>query len=550
MPLFRHALSKRDTILIILGATFMHFCAKFLVLSDPPSSDSIILSTHIPGLSNEIVIDAPLRPPKQKSPVTITKTVVVEPTAASHLFPMDTSQTLPQTVLIHHAPGYTLFRNLYMSDGTLFVVTDDRDAFPEIRMMTSTGLPAENTPENIAQREPTARDMQFISPEEATIRWGGSQKSVIPVTGNTLLVNDPRQFLRHYYHFVAELIFGVQAFWHGAFTKPMVNKPLSAYQIKPPSPPPIERIIFAHSDADGWRDDPGFNAYFLRAAYPSVTVECQEDWEDRVKASNNGRDRQTRVWHFRDFVLLVDRSAAFRGPICGSQTQRTASEAWEYMKSQNLLAGDRVAGWWEPVRAGILKFAGAQNGVASEMKVYQDFQRRLDAMHTMDSRPVQLPLPEKVVVSYVSRQAGGRRKLTEESHQSLVEALQEMSQRRGFDLIVMEAEKLSKDEQLQIIAKTTILLGVHGNGLTHLVFMPPTRASTVIEIFYPGGFAHDYHWTTRALGMSHFAVWNDTAYTYPNEPGVDYPEGFQENYIPVHGPTVAKIIEDRVDGLV
>lgn len=55
-----------------------------------------------------------------------------------------------------------------------------------------------------------------------------------------------------------------------------------------------------------------------------------------------------------------------------------------------------------------------------------------------------------------------------------------------------------------------ILLGVHGNGLTHLVFMPPTRASTVIEIFYPGGFAHDYQWTTRALGMSHFAVWNDT----------------------------------------
>jgi hypothetical protein len=39
--------------------------------------------------------------------------------------------------------------------------------------------------------------------------------------------------------------------------------------------------------------------------------------------------------------------------------------------------------------------------------------------------------------------------------------------------------------------------------------MKPTRASAVIEIFYPGGFAHDYHWTTRALGMDHYAVWND-----------------------------------------
>ena len=53
------------------------------------------------------------------------------------------------------------------------------------------------------------------------------------------------------------------------------------------------------------------------------------------------------------------------------------------------------------------------------------------------------------------------------------------------------------------------MLGVHGNGLSHLVFMKPSRVSAVIEMFYPGGFAHDYHWTSRALGMDHYAVWND-----------------------------------------
>ena len=40
--------------------------------------------------------------------------------------------------------------------------------------------------------------------------------------------------------------------------------------------------------------------------------------------------------------------------------------------------------------------------------------------------------------------------------------------------------------------------------------MPITPISTVIELFYPEGYAHDYEWTTRALGMKHFAVWNDT----------------------------------------
>ena len=57
---------------------------------------------------------------------------------------------------------------------------------------------------------------------------------------------------------------------------------------------------------------------------------------------------------------------------------------------------------------------------------------------------------------------------------------------------------------------TQIMFGLHGNGLTHLLWMQPTRLSTVIEIFCPLGFAHDYYWTARALGMAHVAVWNDT----------------------------------------
>lgn len=97
--------------------------------------------------------------------------------------------------------------------------------------------------------------------------------------------------------------------------------------------------------------------------------------------------------------------------------------------------------------------------------------------------------------------------------------------------------------------------------------MKPTRVSAVIELFIPGGFARDYEWTTRALGMRHFSVWNDTYvlsifsgcwalmafirysyFTHPNEPELGYPEGFQGTSIPVHGPTVAKLIENRLEG--
>jgi|SRR6266404_1234577 len=94
--------------------------------------------------------------------------------------------------------------------------------------------------------------------------------------------------------------------------------------------------------------------------------------------------------------------------------------------------------------------------------------------------------------------------------------------------------------------------------------MPITPISTVIELFYPEGYAHDYEWTTRALGMKHFAVWNDTyvcmsfcrrlwlnwasSTTSPEWTWPNYPEGFQGEQIPVHGPYVAKLIEDRANG--
>ncbi|KAK0184841.1 hypothetical protein F5146DRAFT_1168979 [Armillaria mellea] len=408
---------------------------------------------------------------------------------------------LPHTSIVHHAPGWTLFRNLYMSNGTLFLLSSNR-SFPEFRLMTSPGIPADNTPEYFALSEPTSQHMDYITPSEAQQRWGGkTQNCVWTVEGNTLLVNEHSQFLGHFYHLVAELFFGVQAFWHGAFSEPSAVVPM------------------------GGADRPGFNAYFMHAAFPSVAIEDKQDWEDRIAATSESS--VDRAWHF-PLVLLTDRSASHRGAVCGSQTQRIASEAWEYMRDQSRLMGSKVGGWWEPIRASVLRFSG------------------LDVVRPDGD---DLAMPDKVVITYISRQNTERRRLTDEAHDSLVKALEELVERKkdeGWELNIMYAEQMSKDAQVHAAARTTIMLGVHGNGLTHLLFMPPTKVSTVVEIFYPGGFAHDYQWTTRALGMSHVAVWNDTYYTHPNKPGVDYPSGFQGNHIPVHGPTVAQIIEDRI----
>ncbi|KAF9477432.1 hypothetical protein BDN70DRAFT_110609 [Pholiota conissans] len=623
-------LTRRDAILLLVGASSMHIWSLLFSQHDYPSDQSIVINNHASQdhvveritLTTTVVEPARTQTRIQTQTATVTKLAAAKSTTKSRA--VAPFAELPSTEVLAHAPGWTLFRDVYMSNGTIFIVADEnaRKNIPEIRMMTSTGLPAENTPENIASREPLPENMQIITPEEAKRRWvtvdpDGKYPDlnrVWSVEGNTLLFNDPTQFLRHYYHLVAELFFGVQAFWHGAFSEPLSTRdalsPTSSihYSQTHPAVPPIHRAIFAHSNADGWRDNPGFNRYFLRAAFPSLIVEHQEDWEDRIRSTRPKPGQiQTgeRAWHF-PMVLLTDRSAAHRGWMCGSNTQRTASEAWDYMRLNGKLRGMHVGGWWAPVREAIWRFAGADEGLKPVLDKARQRDRKeedqsyfgpetgvvrglgssapaLDKAKVADigaEHQKKLPMPSKVVITYISRQSARNRKLIPEDHALLIESLKELVDRKnkerakffkdankvlGFgdddrkratdeaggvplewELNVMEAEKLTHDQQIQAAARTTIMLGVHGNGLTHLVFMKPTRASTVIEMFYPGGFAHDYYWTSRALGMSHFAVWNDTHRTYPDKPNVDYPKGFQENSIPAHGPTVAQLIEDRV----
>ncbi|KAJ8515197.1 hypothetical protein ONZ45_g7336 [Pleurotus djamor] len=482
---------------------------------------------------------------------TATTTLTVEP---EHTPIIDASITIPETELVEHAPGWTVFRNLYMAHGALYIVTSKKDVFPAIRMMTSTGYNLDNLPEHEPLREPTAEHMDFLTPEEAKVLWGADTEAgetlnrIFTVEGTTWLFNDPRQMLRHYYHLVAELFLGAWAFWTGSFTESSVATAWQYTHSYPP-PPKVDRIIFIHSDLDGWRDAPGFDAYFLRAVFPSTTIEHQEGWKDRVdmttfRSSDTYGMAHQRAWHF-PLVLIADRVAAFRGASCGSRTQRTASESLEHMLLLGKLPGIAVAGWWTPIRTAMWRYAGVQ----LESGLWPDMVHQPPSHDAAVLALSQRVIPNQIVITYISRQRGSRRKLIQEDHDGLVGALQELVEKKGpsWELQVLEAETMTKDMQVRAVSRSTIMLGVHGNGLTHLVLMPQTRISTVIELFIPGGFAHDYQWTATALGMTHYGVWNDTYFT-GGETQVAYPEGFQGDSIPVYGPTVAQLIEDRVEG--
>ncbi|KAG8966477.1 hypothetical protein FRC03_011926 [Tulasnella sp. 419] len=418
----------------------------------------------------------------------------------------------PQTTILRHTPGFTIFEQLYVFNGTLFVVSDEPQDIPQIRLMTSTGYEVWNPPEEIAKREPTDKDMQVISSGKAVQLFGKRGIRVKDVTVRSypsarhpqnltlchlqFLVNDPPQFVAHYYHYTAELLLGM---WR-AYTSLDPEIPSTGET----SLPPPRRWVFPHTPSSKWTDPPRVNQYVLHGIFPSSSMEFEEDWQDRAN---------TLKTYIFDRVVLADRAAAMRDPDF-ARYERYANSAF------NLKTSDH---WWKSMRSNMLEYSSLNSGAVPS-------------------------IPEKPVITYVSRQAWGRRSLKKEDHEVLVAALKKLEAEKGYEVNIVEMEKMSKDEQILLAGRTTIMMGVHGNGLTSLVWMPQRPKTTVMEFFIPQGFTYDYAWTTGALGMKYFGFWGAEHFEPPNFPSRNFPEGFQGNQIPIDGNVVAALCDQILSG--
>lgn len=59
------------------------------------------------------------------------------------------------------------------------------------------------------------------------------------------------------------------------------------------------------------------------------------------------------------------------------------------------------------------------------------------------------------VITYISRQ-GGRRSLIPSDHDRLVAALDELAERRGWKFNHVKAQEMTKEQQLALVASTTV----------------------------------------------------------------------------------------------
>jgi len=115
------------------------------------------------------------------------------------------------------------------------------------------------------------------------------------------------------------------------------------------------------------------------------------------------------------------------------------------------------------------------------------------------------PLPvdgmrKKINVTLLSRKTPYRRILNEE------ELLKKLSSTSSYNVRKVEfTHNTDFKEQLEIIQQTDILIGMHGAGLTHLLFLPDWAA--VFEL-YNCGDEHCYADLARLRGV-HYETWTD-----------------------------------------
>jgi len=202
-------------------------------------------------------------------------------------------------------------------------------------------------------------------------------------------------------------------------------------------------------------------------------------------------------------------------------------------------------GFWEPIRRRIVgNILGSVPSVSSSGK--PDNPPRTSEQK---ARPNQKNLP---IITYISRQGGVHRRLSPEAHEKLVEGLRTLEKEGLAEVRIPAMERMSLAEQIAECASSTvsrplvllgskefvdaerqIILGVHGNGLTHQLFMPVSKRSAVIEMVIPGGkhfasvacagthsvlarvaYIFDYWMLAVNLGHKHYLVRNDEVVTY------------------------------------
>ncbi|PPQ78266.1 hypothetical protein CVT25_011725 [Psilocybe cyanescens] len=479
---------------LAFGSGYLH--PRFGDLSFPKFDTPDWLGPEPPSQVAEEFQDEDTQMPNTKTtvqPAPLSTAIFGEPALLGSIN-VNNETTIPGGAYIQ---GLTVLDNLYMRNGTFFVLTSNASKFPSRSDMIAKPL---IKAEGISL-EPTDQDLQFL-PLTTDVLGGRA----IRIDGVSVIVNDPPSTMNNFYNWWGEILFGS---WR-VYSRLAFEEKSTPYNLPLPT-----RFILPAVSRGEWRDDAKMTGPLMRTAFSHIPVEQSDYWQDLV-------EMETSVVFER--VVLVSREATYRHPDAGRWLKMISGA------TKINVPGD----FWQPIRDTVVRNVLGYIPILNEVGAVVG--------------PSVAGPSTKPVVTYISRQDSARR-LDEKDHEGLIDALRALEQQGICEFHVLEMERATLSEQIRLTAKSTILVGVHGTGLTHQLWMAPSPRSTLLEIVWPEATVFDHEIIARNLGHKHYAVWNDSLVTYlegSNYKGVYYGENFDSNAIPVYGPTVAEAIKARL----
>ncbi|RSH87242.1 hypothetical protein EHS25_003151 [Saitozyma podzolica] len=392
-------------------------------------------------------------------------------------------ESMPHTVWVKGLPGFNYFENLYLHNGTFYAVVTDPEAVPEVAQIMS-DFPDDDG--NTHQPAKADRWKVLVQGRDDLSALG--QVAVVK-SGISMFFNDEQgknsvSFLKHYFHFIGEVFLGA---WRVLTTAGERELPA--------------RLMY-RTTPDDWRDHAGLTSWFQQSVMPNTAIEEASIWEDRAKSG---------MTFLFDKITITDRWAA--------HAKGEHPKYWNKMTA-DLFMLDAPMGWMEPLR------------------------QSMETLVLTEGCDVHRKDRNVPVVTYINRQLTGRRLLAAD-HEGLMEAMEGLHKQGVIEFVDAQMETKSRIEQFCMALRSDVIMGVHGNGLSHALWMKP--GSAMIEIMYPGGFAKDYAMIGELMRHDYYAIHNDTVLTpdkwsRPDGWSIGQNQGFHGSYIPVHGPFMADLI--------
>lgn len=215
----------------------------------------------------------------------------------------------------------------------------------------------------------------------------------------------------------------------------------------------VKRIVLAGDGIDprqNWEGPNQLNRHILKALFPQAEVKTLDGF---VKECGYGLV-------CLDRTLISDRAISYLDPQC---------------KVVNKLLGAALPD--------------------IDPKIMQSF---ADAVHNY-ANTQRIEPTDQLRITYIKRSPP--RCLSESVERRLIEALGTLP---NVELQVKDFASISFFDQIYIIGNTDVLISVHGNGLSHLLFLPNT--SCVMEIFPPNNHHLDYHLFADARGIDYYGI--------------------------------------------